>query len=109
MNKFAKSKNNIDIALTTTEGSKRRIINIETEEIIKLSDMIASKFNLTKDGNLIHDIVGDQGSQKYKKDKYKISIGWGPFFPFIIWAENLESDKLVEEIFDWLKTIEIPV
>ena len=41
-----KSKNNIDIALTTTEGSKRSIINIDTNKIIDLSSMIASKFNL---------------------------------------------------------------
>ena len=109
MNKFAKSKNNIDIALTTTEGSKRRIINIETDKIIELSNMISSKFNLEEDGDWIHDIVGDQGFKNYYKDKFKISIGWGPFFLFDIVAENPESDKLVEEIFDWLKTIEIPV
>jgi len=46
-----KSKNNIDIALTTTEGSKRSIINIDTNKIIELSNMIASKFNLIEDGD----------------------------------------------------------
>ncbi len=46
MESTMKSKNNIDIALTTTEGSKRSIINIDTNKIIDLSSMIASKFNL---------------------------------------------------------------
>lgn len=108
MNKVVKSKNNIDIALGITGVSKRKKINIETEEIIELSDMIASEFGLIKDGNLIHDIVGDQGFQNYQKNDYKISIGWGPFFPFDIVAENPKSDKLVEEIFEWLQTIDIP-
>ena len=108
MNRYVKSKNNIDIALTTTEGSKRKIINIETEEIIELSNMIASEFNLIEDGDWIHDIVGDQGFRNYQKNDYKISIGWGPFFPFDIVAENPESDKLVEEIFEWLQTIDVP-
>ncbi len=94
-----KSKNNIDIALTTTEGSKRSIINIDTNKIIELSNMIASKFNLIEDGDWINDIVGDQGFRNYYKDKFKISIGWGSFFPFYIVAENAESNKLLKPKF----------
>ena len=72
MSKYRKSKNNVDISLTMTEGSKQKIINITTEKSIELSNMIASEFGLIKDGDLIHDIVGDQGFQRYKNNNLEI-------------------------------------
>ncbi len=107
MNKQAKSKNNIDIRLNTIDNT-RKVINVESEKFRKLNDMLVTKFGLQKDGDLVHDIVGDEGFQNYKKDHYKISIGWEPFFPVYIMAINSESNELIEDIFEWLKNIEIP-
>ena len=47
--------------------------------------------------------------KKCKNKKYIISIGYGKWYPFIISAENKESNLLIKQIFDWLKIINIPV
>jgi len=89
-------------------SSNLTVVCVETDSFLKMSQMIEKKFNLQKDGELIMDIVGDQGFQKYVLRDMKISIGWAAFFPFDILAETEESNILVEEIYQWLKTILIP-
>ena len=78
------------------------VLYVDTEEFISFSKMIEQEFNLTKDGKLIMDIVGDEGFQDYYVDDYKIAIGWRAFIDAEIYALDEKSNILIEKIRKWL-------
>ena len=50
------------------------------------------------------DIVGDQGFIKYTNN---IEFSWDAWYPFNLESTNKESNKIIEDIFEWLQTIDI--
>jgi hypothetical protein len=103
------SKNNKKITLVTLKNGHLGISLDENDNnFLCLSQLMKEKFDLKEDGKLIMDIVGDEGSQKFKNEKYQILIGWN-FMEIYIDSIDENSNKLIEEIFEWLQTIDIPV
>ena len=83
-------------------------ISLDTDSFTNLSNMIKNQFNLKAD-KIIMDVVGDEGFQDYIINDKKISMGWNFMEDLYIHALNNNSNKLIEDIFEWLQTIEIPV
>ena len=104
MTKEAYSKNNILLYLGYNKDGYA-FISIDLEDM-GLREMIEYKFNLKPEGEIIMDIVGDQGIIKYKNN---LEFTWDAWYPFNLESTKEESNILLEEIFEWLQTIEIPI
>jgi len=108
MNNIVFTKNNIKIEKSFDNNSKTVYITIHTNKIEELIKLIKNRFDL-KCGEFMGDITGNQFFANCTSGKYKISIGYGEWFPFAILSDNQDSNQLVEEIFEWLQTIKIPI
>jgi len=67
-----------------------------------LSSLIANNFNLIPSNNLIDSF--DEIFQTYTNTnkKYTINLEWDNWSGYIIVAKDIESEKLINEIYDWL-------
>ena len=101
------SKNGVTIRKVLLKNNYLSI-SLDTDNFINLSNMIKSNFTLKKDGKMIMDIVGDEGFQDYMVNDKKISMGWNFMEDLYVHALDINSNKLIEDIFEWLQTIEIP-
>jgi hypothetical protein len=104
-----KSLNGVKIEKSIRINKSRLMLIVETYCFEQLCKIIEEHFQIKPYSDLLGDITGEQMFKDYKLDKYKISIGFGEWYPFAILSETINSNKLVEEIFEWLQTIEIPV
>ena len=82
------------------------IYNIKNKDYIFLSSKISKKFNLTASYELIYGF--DEISQDYKNQEYTIGLEWDIWSGYIIVAKDKKSEKLINEIYDWLMIEGIP-
>ncbi len=80
---------------------------VNTYNFDALSKAIEVEFHLICN-DLTQDITDDQMFKDCKSKKYNVSLGFGEWFPFIVLSNDTKSNQLLEEIFVWLQTIEIP-
>ena len=91
------------------DASKRltvEIYSIEIENYIFLTSKIAEKFNLTPSSELIHGL--DETFQDYTDEIHTIGLEWDIWSGYIIVAKDQKSEKLVNDIFNWLSSEGIP-
>jgi hypothetical protein len=102
------SKNNIEISLGYGSNDNLACLNVENIDC-GLLEMIKEKFELKEDGKIVMDIVGDEGFQNFRRNNFLLEYSWSTWYPFELNAKDIYSNKLIEEIFEWLQSIEIPV
>jgi hypothetical protein len=67
-----------------------------------LSWKLKRKFGLKKSTTLTSTV--EERFQEYSKDENQVSIDWDVWSGFMVTALTAESEGLVQEIGDWLKT-----
>jgi len=107
VNKVSKSKNNIKIELSNERNLTTLVV--ENCNFTALSKMIENHFSLHPYGNFYTDITGEHTLKYYKIGKLKISLGFSEWSPFIVFSESIKSNELIEKIYEWLQTVDIPL
>ena len=102
---IVQSLNGVKIELYKTKNLLS--ITIDTYKVENMDSLIQKKF-LLKCDEFKMDITGEQMFKKCETENYTLSLGFGKWYPFSILSETEESNRFIEEIFEWLQTIDIP-
>lgn len=97
--------------ITIQKGKDSNLLYVVIDKFVdydKLSRIIEEEFSLKPCSDFLTDITGDKTFKEYKNKNYKISLGFGEWYPYVIFSETLTSNQLIEEIYEWLHTIDIP-
>ncbi len=85
------------------DASKRltvEIFNLKKVDYEKITLRITKQFNLIALKNKIS--TPDTIFQTYSNERYTINLEWDNWSGYIIVAKNIESEKLIDEIYNWL-------
>jgi len=82
------------------------IFNIEIKDYIFLTAKISEKFNLIPSSQFVHGF--DETFQDYTNKEYIIGLEWDIWSGYRIVAKDTKSEKLVNEIYDWLSLEGVP-
>ena len=91
-----------------TRNSNHRLtielFSISRKNYSFLSSLLEKNFNLVASDNLIDSF--DEIFQTYTSTnkKYNINLEWDNWSGYIIVANDIESEKLINEIYNWLLT-----